>query len=44
MEFRKDLTKRMRARPQMLIALAGVLTVVWVALLIWLPLRLLQLI
>jgi hypothetical protein len=35
------MTKR---RQQMLIACAGVLTLAWVGFLIWLPLRLLQLI
>jgi hypothetical protein len=39
----KKMIKLLNARPQVLIVFAGMLTLVWVSLLIWLPLRLLQL-
>ena len=46
MALGKNLAKMIKiinGHPQVLIAFAGVLTLVWVSLLIWLPLRLLQL-
>jgi len=38
----KKMIKILNARPQVLIVFAGMLTLAWVSLLIWLPLRLLQ--
>ena len=44
MRSRRHPKKFRPAPPAVLIAFAGLLTVVWMGLLIWLPLRLLQLI